>query len=138
MLANEFRIGNNIERVSDGLILTVTPYLLLDMMSHQVAKMDSPYKPIEISQAVIKELVLQHEIEERIGGSSDINWYVNIRYMDVVLECEGLWEWGGDRVLYLPHIKYLHQLQNIFFDLTNKELKVQECDATKLNQGTKS
>lgn len=48
-------------------------------------------------------------------------------YQDGVFYCA---DWSNVKYKALDHIKYVHQLQNVYFILMNKELKIEENERT--------
>jgi len=68
---------------------------------------------------ITEELLLEYGAEKRDFGFK-ITDYIRIIFDDsgVILECEDSFYSSN-----LENVKYLHQLQNLYFALTNKELK---------------
>ena len=107
--ANELRIGNTV--VLNGIIVTLGSELFCLVVTNQTA----PPQPIPFTP----------EILEKFGFES--NPYQD-RYENKVIhvECNKL---RGETELWIdrmPHIKFVHQLQNLHYALTGEELEYKQ------------
>lgn len=109
--ANELRIGNWVSK--NGISVRVEYYFLND---DHYGLLDGgiDYNPIPLTA----------EILAKCGAQWDGDDYYNL--IDSSDEILINWSESGLRVdhIELPHIKYVHQLQNVYFALTGKELEV--------------
>ena len=121
MKASELRIGN--------LVLLDTgfcPPFPHKIMAEDLAKWDkiptgAKVEPIEITQEWLKKFGLgqsndhemQKDIREDLAIQFDYHFKRCYLFVDTDLDCT---------CIFLEHIKYVHQLQNLYFALTGEEL----------------
>jgi hypothetical protein len=115
MTSNELRIGNYYDH--NGEIKQVTPSVIDEVF----ATKRSWYKPIPLTE----------EILLKCGFIRHHNDYYNTRIYikNVIDNIEFEWgcfpiELGSGLIVTNIKLKYLHQLQNLYFALTNEELKI--------------
>ena len=113
MKATELRIGNYLKYPI--LKIKVNASLLLAFENNK-GYIDL-YQPIELSEEILLKCGFE-KIEN--------NWKVlDFIYFKISWErLAGLALTFENESVYLPHIKYLHQLQNLIHALTNEELTV--------------
>jgi hypothetical protein len=92
----------------DGEIVTVFEVSLKTINNHPIRD----YKPIQITEDWLRKF----GFEPRSAGSDRSIWYKGP--VMITLEGDAFYLNGGS----YPPKKYVHQLQNLFFDLTNKDL----------------
>ena len=131
--ANELRIGNKV--YYNGMIVTIQQILSDSVMAYSIADMPDD----EYSFSEINPIPLSPEILEKCGFKEVFtkDWY-SIRINDESylysnprdgfgLTIENKDEETNTDIeelfIQLPHIKYLHQLQNLIFALCGEELK---------------
>lgn len=123
ILAQELRIGNAVNFMEDG-----TTFIVTEISANGIAvKNDSEETWIELDQ--FSGIPLSPEILEKSGFSNvrDVHWCVPNREPSKSFEvC--LW---SDHVSYTMsnthdrELKYVHELQNLYFALTGEELKIE-------------
>ena len=109
--ANELRIGNYIKRRSQEKTLTVDIGLLT-----KVQRQGFLFSPIPLTEETLLKVKGIHRafyhvfenIELGLDGADFVEGYYSVKV-------------GG---VFITKIKYLHQLQNMHFELTKKELKL--------------
>lgn len=77
-------------------------------------------QPIPITEQWLLEFGCLRNSRVKIGYI--INEYPRLEINDGVLEIMSYCE-DGEMPIELPHIKYIHQLQNLYYALTGEELK---------------
>jgi hypothetical protein len=111
LLANELRIGNWLQSEMFGVkqIFQVTPLHI------KILYKDSPgiYSPIPLTPEILQKAGFDKE---------DLfnTWYLNLFQM--VLDDDGTFYSS-----YMPeavHVKYVHQVQNLYYALTGQELQI--------------
>ncbi len=117
----ELRVGNYYYDCSTDEIEIITGKTFLQIFTGKLSCM----KPIPLTE----EWLLKFDMELTDGFSSSRKLYLNNYENDIskitYSPKEGLLRLSnGDTkgTLLIPHIKYVHQLQNIYFALTGKEL----------------
>jgi hypothetical protein len=110
MTSNEIRLGNRVYgRI--GYFVRVN----IDIL-HRIDKGDSGYSPIPLSE----EILLKAGFEKEDNFWWDIR--VKIRLVD---NNSTIYITGGELpLIMLNNYKYVHQLQNLYFALTNTELQI--------------
>jgi DNA polymerase III psi subunit len=116
MKANELRIGNKFY-LPNGKIGTITYHEIRLLTISQ----DKPnYKPIPLTEEILLKCCVRKDTKEFLFKVLDgYNW---------IEEKNGEYLWFINRFdfhLKAP-LKYLHQLQNLYFALTGEELVVKE------------
>ena len=78
---------------------------------------ETDLEPIELTE----EILLKCGFEKREDGDYNLFKYSEV---DIVI-CSDFSSWKCDGINFsVNYIKYLHQLQNLYFALTNKELEI--------------
>jgi hypothetical protein len=120
MKAQDLRIGNLVYRTNkqtkEKLLIELTASCILDISANG-ENSSFIYKPIPLTEEILLKAGF-----ERIEN----NWKV-LDCVCLKLSWErlaGFWVTFENESIYLPHIKYLHQLQNLKFSLTNEELTI--------------
>lgn len=126
MKATELRIGNYVGRQSSKMITNRDEVYQIENVTR---KTESKYDPIPISEEWIlsfnfKEFRYMFNNELLIGYvpfnliSHEYNTYILQKYGDKYYMMTN----GDNRQIISSGFDYVHQLQNIFFALTNREL----------------
>ena len=113
MTTQELRIGNYVNLMlnhEDYKTITIT---LLDLWD--IEKKNGEYEPIEIDDEWLLKFGFEKEIQNYPKQDYDRYNLGSIAYNSF----SGFWY--NNRILKYQ-IKYVHQLQNLYFALTNKEL----------------
>jgi len=121
MIAEELRIGNYIKLIDDvsllgkesGKVLIVNTTILQNLRGRSA----SDYEPILLTSEILGMAGFA-----KIGNKHDYRlWDVRI-----VLCALDVWRYDNGSVIIenMPEIKYIHQLQNLYFALTGEELKL--------------
>jgi len=121
MKTQELRIGNYVNHIcNDELVTDIIAdvgYHLLSSPKSITSRKDSD---------VVKELKpipLTEEWSLKLGAVKSLySNYIDFEYFEIY-ELKGLWYVEVDGVT-LCELKYVHQLQNLYFALTGKELKI--------------
>jgi hypothetical protein len=120
MKANELRIGNYVYDT-----LGKVNKIDLEAITYIVKEPHNQVKPIPITE----EWLLKFDMELTDGFSSSRKLYLNNYENDIskitYSPKEGLLRLSNGHTkgtMLIPHIKYVNQLQNIYFALTGKEL----------------
>lgn len=110
MKASELRIGNLVYK--NGIATEITADTMLDVLRYT-----TPFEPIPLTEEWLVKF-----------GFKRFPWGLVIEDLlfrdDIRNSCKELWLEVGNG--YRVHIKYLHQLQNLYFALTGKELTIKE------------
>lgn len=111
MDVKELRIGNSIYN-GIGDVITVYPYLLYH------------YEDIQLENGNCKPIPLTEQWLEKFGFENRGLTYSGNNFWDIQ-------KYSNTNDFYIQdievmHLKYVHQLQNLFHSLTGKELKVKE------------
>jgi hypothetical protein len=123
--ANELRIGNLVNYYDvdeQGELLNIIDWQDLKWLSENEKSFNAVHKPIPLT----KEWLLKFGFEdkqncfnlskrEKLGH--DFGDFAVSKYDDTQMKV-----WRGDRYIGVCHIQYVHQLQNLYFALTNEEL----------------
>jgi hypothetical protein len=122
MESNELRIGNYVYDT-----LGKVNKIDLEAITYIVKEPNNQVKPIPLTE----EWLLNFNMELTDGFSSSRKLYLNNYENDIskitYSPKEGLLRLSnGDTkgTMLIPHIKYVHQLQNIYFALTGEELTI--------------
>jgi len=134
MLANELRIGNYV--LLDGFITQIKSInevginiFVDDDVLLEVATFDE-LKPIDITEDILLKFRFKSKLDDpECTGVLTPNGQYVLDNTTGNLALEVLFGFDKNYPMmiqlgddYLHHIKYLHQLQNLYFSLTNKEL----------------
>jgi hypothetical protein len=115
MEAKELRIGNyHYYHVVDNLDERKEWDEICQIDADDFKSISESYKPIPI----IEEWLIKLGFEKK-GSFYRIE---NSRFVEVIIHDDGIDVCNHS--VYLPHIKYAHQLQNLYFALTNQELTI--------------
>lgn len=116
MNCQELRVGNLVYGYGLKHIFTITPNHILGIWEG-----DGSYEPIELTPEILKMCGFKKEHE---WGILKFNPSMAIRFYEFnYAECDILQDYHFIGFKN-SHIRYLHQLQNLFFSLTNVELDV--------------
>jgi hypothetical protein len=76
----------------------------------------------------IEPILLTEEWLKRLGfyGSASLERYIGPSIGTLGWDDKGVYLIADNSGPYLPHIQYVHQLQNLYFALTGDELPIQE------------
>lgn len=121
---NELRIGNYVIH-NNKIIKTTHIVLAVYFMLHDKnnIKTSEELNPIKITEEWLLKFGFEHEID---SGNNDImtrqgnNFY--LKYINLAISENGFYYYSDS--LYCGHIliKYIHQLQNLYYSLTGNEL----------------
>lgn len=115
--ANELRVGNLI--YSDGIVVTADARTIFDIWDSS-----KKYDPIQITPEWLERLGF------KLVDDSGMTLEYNKRKITILFGTQrtppilGDVLLGDDQDTYVNHIKYVHQLQNLYFALTGTELPV--------------
>lgn len=126
--ANELRIGNKIKRKSNGNICTVNWGIIKDFELYDTCSVRD-YIPIALSPKILKQYGFKYGFT---GTGEDKVQYWDKRtvehkhsfgtfYFSIVKWYKGEFTFSHHTIR--SDCKYLHQLQNLWFSLTGKELQ---------------
>ena len=129
MKAEELRLGNLIEirlKFPSGKAPKIRRQQkvdCLDLQEMQKLNSDFVFEPIPLTEEWLLKFGFKefHKRDWSFGGSCS-NDLVHLIYITTYLKNPIVRVDGKD----LPHIKYVHQLQNRYFALTGEELKLQD------------
>ena len=114
--ATELRMGNCIEDLKTGLPVIVTPYLLCEIYVNGRFHSPSPLTPEILIKCESKSgLGLIDLCDKIIKDDGTIQLFYNPFDKQLIQRNPNI-------ALYCPTIKTLHQLQNLYYTLTGKEL----------------
>jgi hypothetical protein len=133
--ANELRIGN-IVNTEHGIGEVASIYRNAPL-EFKIGVVIPPLKRYEYRNPIVAGIELTDELLLAYGFETPEYYEDSVKYKDGVLIDFHMGEYTlrDNRLITL---KYLHQLQNLYFALTNKELEVKESDTTGLHQGTET
>lgn len=123
MKANELRIGNlvnyrvrdNLDPRKEWLQYTQIDWQDLRILSHN---MGDGFEPIEITKDWLHRLGFEY-------NDMILTWSHQDQYLpSLTLTNNGTYIIDG--MAYSPELRYVHQLQNLFFALTGKELELKQ------------
>lgn len=127
MKTSELRIGNwVIYEATTRIITSIGEYDVLHYLANGKNKSDMYASPI----SQISPIPLTPEILEKVGFEYDgiaynLRFYTNMDLTLVTYNEDGMHYWL--KYYYgpaMPHIRHLHQLQNLYFALTGEELDI--------------
>lgn len=118
--ASELRIGNLLQRKSNGNICTVTWGVIKDIENGE----GKDYEPIPLTEWWQKNYGYEFTKIDKGGFFLSRFFFED----DLILDGKGNLFYRPDNcfhgtTLICHNIEYVHQLQNLFFSLKNKELK---------------
>ena len=115
MKSNELRVGNWVNYWGDNIKFDEID--LSDLFNPSIDIYETDLEPIELTE----EILLKCGFEKREDGDYNLFKYSEV---DIVI-CSDFSSWKCDGINFsVNYIKYLHQLQNLYFALTNKELEI--------------
>ncbi|WP_407505064.1 hypothetical protein [Elizabethkingia meningoseptica] len=124
MKSNELRIGNYVEYA--GVICKVEGYSNEGLETNGVVAPISAYNPIQLTEELL--LKLEFKNYEKVSVEKYVQ---NLKFsfpIDIPEIICLVWQIieNEDDIIELHNIKYLHQLQNLYFSLTGEELTIKE------------
>jgi hypothetical protein len=125
MKANELRIGNWVQY--DGIPYQIESLTKVDAVVHSIDIFDfrnrslGNAEPIELTEDVLVKLGFEGEMYEFCLLADDFNITVNLIENRVEISFFGNCE---AELCIKYNVKYLHELQNVYYCLTNEELEV--------------
>lgn len=131
MKPKDLRIGNFVYLTKDNFI-TVKAYELDGYDIYKLSESDcADIKGIPISEEWLLKLGFQRQnhskdwfVKDLVDGFTLYYNFGSALYKGLTLEGNGGYDFEGD--VDLKHIKYVHQLQNLYFALTGEELTIKE------------
>jgi len=114
MNANELRIGNLV-RYTGGFENKDLTYRITEAMEIHAISDNTLYEPIPLTPEIWKTLSNDEGILDVDSNSGDIQIRTNK---------EGLIFFVYEWTIEIIEIKYVHQLQNLYFALTGEELEI--------------
>lgn len=117
MKANELRIGNYVYFNNED-IHQINGYDIHDI---DTDPLEDSFTPIPLTEDWLLKFGLS-EMHYQEYILTDNYWGVYFYYDDV----NGNWTVNTNHEYKLTEIKYVHQLQNLYFALTGEELKIKE------------
>lgn len=112
MKATELRIGNYVYRQSDKMIVNRNSIYQIEVVTRQT---ENKYEPIPLTNEWLINFGFEKSEDVSIFSKDDI--YIGFRQNgDFEPLCQGL-QYGNS-------LKYVHQLQNLFFALTEEDLSL--------------
>ena len=108
MKANELRVGNWVNDESGAIPYQIRPQ---DFLPLALAQNEGKAKPITLTSEILHK-----------AGFKQNGQFFNIRYLDYTF-WTNRFSYKGKAID--NDIKYLHQLQNLYFAITGKELNIE-------------
>lgn len=129
MKANELRIGNKL--LKDGVVVTIDARTIFDIWDDNGLK---KYEPIPITEEWLIRFGFEKDGGEYNSPSDEFDIIIHVsedgdRYTasNVFVGRVGNWDRDGVNYICMGNcFKYVHQLQNLYFALTNTELVLQK------------
>lgn len=130
MKASEVRIGNLVRNNLNGEILKTCDVLCDGINTDKIEGLNYGFiEPIPLTE----EWLLKFGFQLRDGFSNTFKLNVEKHQYDcseiTYSEKEGLLRFSNGKekgTTLIPHIKYVHQLQNLYFALTGEELSIKQ------------
>jgi hypothetical protein len=125
MKATELRIGNYVHidypLGEDGKLIKISPFHLTEMLQCEIAETKHNYIPISLNAYWLDEFGFNDE-----DILENDNFKLGLGYYDgwVLNYTEKKLYGNGEVNLYPAPIYYVHQLQNLFYSLTETELSL--------------
>jgi len=118
--ARELRIGNWVEAPCFGIVNSIQKTLTISDIQH-CQKFPDRYKPIPLTE----EWLLKFGVNDFGKAATDIN-FVSYHKGNNKFYYAIAYYYGEDGYVYTNdiEIKYVHQLQNLYFALTGTELEL--------------
>ena len=128
MKASELRIGNYINRpdLGDGHLRTESILAIYERV-----KTTGPIKtifdfqdihPIPLTEEWLLKFGFGKSEDHEVGHNTDLNFNFYYDWHFKRFRIESGFNSDNDWIVPMPHIQYVHQLQNLYFALTGKEL----------------
>lgn len=111
--ANELRIGNKVLRTKNNSLFTITAIDISTIANGDLSVTGIPLTPEILEQCGFKK---SHQGYMELSRD-EFNLAFDETGLDIAIN-------GNDIANTLSHIKYLHQLQNLYFALTGTELEI--------------
>ena len=111
MKATEFRIGNYIDY--KGEIMKLDGSLLCCYIQNEL---EFPFNPIPLTE----EILLKLGFKQNEQFKTNFKFYLKDNEIEINIYNGNNNSWLNDR--YVINLKYVHQLQNLYFALTGDEL----------------
>ena len=112
MKSNELRVGNWINYLGDNMKFNEID--LSNLFNPSIDMYDTDLEPIELTE----EILLKCGFEKTIVNTVIKAWLKFSFYLTIRDDGDFFYEWKGGNI----QVKYLHQLQNLYFALTGTEL----------------
>lgn len=127
MKANELRIGNFVWEEYGGLyeVLMISPNyvdLVKPFMSVSGRYDIETIKPIPLTEEWLLKFGFKEKIKNTFSSNQEVSFNIYSRGNFTFNTIQGLW-WWKERVLD-NQIKYVHQLQNLYFAIIGEELTI--------------
>lgn len=122
MKASELRIGNWIDGNASGEYFKITAKQILDFYDDPL---DDYYQPVPLTEEWLVKFGINNVSVTRIKCYQTILGYYNITIEDNIFK---FWISDCDDCRFALDIKYVHQLQNLYFALTGEELTLKDND----------
>jgi hypothetical protein len=127
MKASELRIGNFITQIIYKDTHDEEKEILVDWQEiWWISKNTKSYRPIILTE----EWLLKFGFDKRISNCFKLNnFFIDLRYDDILEKDRTIFSrWDNYHCLYfnLSDLKYVHQLQNLYFALTGEELTLNQ------------
>lgn len=113
--SNELRVGNWINYLGDNMKFNEIGLSNLFNPDNDIYGTD--FEPIELTE----EILLKCGFEKTIVNTMIKAWLNFSFYLTIRDDGDLFYEWKGGNI----QVKYLHQLQNLYFSLHNKELEIE-------------
>ena len=138
MKAEELRIGNKVYSKLTMSYVEVNTRLLRLIESEQKVKGKCEYDPIPLTEEVLLKCGFVLNTKNVDTHSKGYAIYSNNPCLDIFIRVKPTVKYPNDffslfnhsmcnknALQFIRKIKYLHQLQNLYFALTNEELKIE-------------
>jgi hypothetical protein len=117
--ASELRIGNVIWDDTRNKVKHVTHRVISDLAS---SAEPLPYSPIQLTPEWLERCrFVWDEIPDIDGGCNHNIYIAQWGDFEATMSDNDIFELEG---FVMPHIKYVHQLQNLYFALSDNELEI--------------
>lgn len=130
MKANELRLGNWVMGIGYMRVTELKTELdnnFITASNKDVVYMDEEdsFQPIELTEEVLLKIgfVKENEINRMYNNRCVVSYYIGNFYKELVIEVRRENGFYKNNMVHYD-IKYLHQLQNAYYLLTNEELEV--------------
>jgi hypothetical protein len=139
MKSEELRIGNRL--YSDGVVVTIDGRSIFDVWTDEHLKIHTKYKPIPLTTEWLEKFgfyrIWHLNHFEFVNNQKDRNFDIEFVFrpegndgpfmVQMAVQPEpDYYQPSTVNYIYLPHIKYVHQLQNLYYALTGEELTIKD------------